>query len=57
MCGIREELTDSGMIRANALERLIAAKWAGREDNAKQIWQLLAMELWYRSMRSVGVAA
>jgi asparagine synthase (glutamine-hydrolysing) len=29
----------------------------GREDNAKQIWQLLTMEPWYRNVRSMGVAA
>jgi asparagine synthase (glutamine-hydrolysing) len=57
MCGIRGELTGSGKIRANAPERLIAAERARREDNAKQIWQLLTMALWYRGMRSMGVAA
>ena len=30
---------------------------AGHEDDAKQIWQLLTRELWYRNMRSLGVAA
>ena len=42
------ELVGSGMIRAAALDRLIQDERAGREDNAKQIWQLLTMELWYR---------
>jgi asparagine synthase (glutamine-hydrolysing) len=51
------ELVGSGMIRADALQRLIADERAGREDNAKQIWQLLTMELWYRNARSMGVAA
>jgi asparagine synthase (glutamine-hydrolysing) len=45
------------MIRASALDRLIQDERAGREDNAKQIWQLLTMELWYRNVRSTGVAA
>ena len=51
------ELVGSGMIRAGALDRLIREELAGREDNAKQIWQLLTMELWYRNVRSAGVAA
>jgi asparagine synthase (glutamine-hydrolysing) len=51
------ELVGSGMIRPAALQRLIADERAGREDNAKQIWQLLSMELWYRNARSMGVAA
>ena len=45
------------MIRSDALRRLIDDEQAGREDRAKQIWQLLTMELWYRNMRSMGVAA
>ena len=51
------ELTGSGMIRADAVRDLIQSEQAGREDRAKQIWQLLTMELWYRNMRSMGVAA
>jgi asparagine synthase (glutamine-hydrolysing) len=54
---VRGELVGSGMIRAGALDRLIADERSGREDNAKQIWQLLTMELWYRNVRSMGVAA
>jgi asparagine synthase (glutamine-hydrolysing) len=51
------ELVGSGMIRADALRRLIQDEQAGREDRAKQIWQLLTLEFWYRNMRSMGVAA
>jgi asparagine synthase (glutamine-hydrolysing) len=54
---VHGELTGSGMIQPAALNRLIADERAGREDNAKQIWQLLSMELWYRNARSQGVAA
>jgi asparagine synthase (glutamine-hydrolysing) len=50
------ELTCSGMIRPGALRQLIDDDRAGREDRAKQIWQLLTLELWYRNMRSMGVA-
>jgi len=54
---VNGELTGAGMIQPAALNRLIEAERAGREDNAKQIWQLLSMELWYRNARSMGVAA
>ncbi len=50
------ELAGSGMIRGQALSRLIHDEQAGREDYAKQIWQLLTLELWYRHVRSMGVA-
>ena len=51
------ELAGSGMLRSGPLRRLIDDEQAGREDRAKQIWQLLTMELWYRNMRAMGVAA
>jgi asparagine synthase (glutamine-hydrolysing) len=54
---VNGELTGAGMIQPAALNRMVEAERAGREDNAKQIWQLLSMELWYRNARSMGVAA
>jgi asparagine synthase (glutamine-hydrolysing) len=51
------ELVDSGMIRRNALLRLVQEENEGREDRSKQIWQLLTLELWYRHAQSLGVAA
>jgi asparagine synthase (glutamine-hydrolysing) len=51
------ELVQAGVLRRQALQRLIADDQAGRQDNAKQIWQLLSMELWYRNVRSMGVAS
>jgi asparagine synthase (glutamine-hydrolysing) len=51
------ELVQTGMLRRQVLQRLIADEQAGRQDNAKQIWQLLSMELWYRNVRSMGVTA
>jgi asparagine synthase (glutamine-hydrolysing) len=50
------ELIRSGMIRREALLHLIQEENTGREDRAKQIWQLLTLELWYRHIRSMGVA-
>jgi asparagine synthase (glutamine-hydrolysing) len=51
------ELVGCGMIRRDALQRLIEDEHAGREDRSKQIWQLLTMELWYRHAQAMGVAA
>jgi asparagine synthase (glutamine-hydrolysing) len=51
------ELVESGMIRRDALSRLIQDEHAGREDRSKQIWQLLSLELWYRNAQSKGVSA
>jgi asparagine synthase (glutamine-hydrolysing) len=50
------ELVQSGMLRREALLRLVQDDQAGREDRSKQIWQLLTLELWYRHARSMGVA-
>jgi len=50
------ELVQAGMLRRERVLRLIADERAGREDYAKQIWQLLSMELWYRQVRAAGVA-
>ena len=44
------------MIRRESLLRLIKDEQAGREDRSTQIWQLLTLELWYRHVRSMGVA-
>ena len=50
------ELVQAGMLRKQAVLRLITDEQAGREDYAKQIWQLLSMELWYRQVQTAGVA-
>jgi asparagine synthase (glutamine-hydrolysing) len=54
---VNGELTGNGTLRRDQVRRLIADEQAGREDYAKQIWQLLSMELWYRQVRAAGVAA
>ncbi len=51
------ELVQLGLLRREPLLGLIADERAGREDYAKQIWQLLSMELWYRQVRAAGVSA
>jgi asparagine synthase (glutamine-hydrolysing) len=50
------ELVGSGMIRRDALMRLIQDEHAGHQDRSKQLWQLLTMEMWHRDARSKGVA-
>ncbi len=50
------DLVGRGFLQRAALERLVADDRAGREDNAKQIWQLLSLELWCDHARSVGVS-
>jgi asparagine synthase (glutamine-hydrolysing) len=54
---VEGELTKSDVIRGESVRQLIADEQAGREDYAKQIWQLLTLELWYRHVRSMGVTA
>jgi asparagine synthase (glutamine-hydrolysing) len=54
---VHGELASSGFIRSGELRQLIQDEQAGREDRAKHIWQLLTLELWYRNVRSAGVAA
>ena len=49
------ELVETGFVSRPALDTLIAEERAGREDRSKQIWQLLTLELWYRSMKASGV--
>jgi len=53
---VRGELVASGVIQRGALTKLIKDDQAGREDRAKQIWQLLTLELWLRHVRQMGVA-
>jgi asparagine synthase (glutamine-hydrolysing) len=50
------ELVQRGLLRGDQVGRLIADERAGRQDYAKQIWQLLSMELWYRQVTSAGVS-
>ncbi len=50
------QLTGAGVLRPAALRRMVADQRAGRRDVSKQLWQLLSMELWYRTVRTAGVA-
>ena len=48
------ELVRSGSC-TGARVQLIDEERTGREDRAKQIWQLLSLELWYQRARHLGV--
>jgi asparagine synthase (glutamine-hydrolysing) len=52
---VRGELVSSGFLRRDPLVRLIEDQRSGRRDEAKQVWQLLTLELWYRHARAAGV--
>ncbi|MFC7491303.1 MULTISPECIES: asparagine synthase (glutamine-hydrolyzing) [unclassified Knoellia] len=52
---LRGELVGDGFLRGGPLQRLVDDQRAGRRDEAKQVWQLLSLELWYRNAREAGV--
>jgi asparagine synthase (glutamine-hydrolysing) len=52
---VRGELVGSGFLRGPALQRIVDDQRSGRRDEAKQVWQLLSLELWYRNATAAGV--
>jgi asparagine synthase (glutamine-hydrolysing) len=52
---LRGDLVGSGFLRTGPLQRLVDDQRSGRRDEAKQVWQLLSLELWYRNARAAGV--
>ncbi|MFL5512040.1 MAG: asparagine synthetase B family protein, partial [Gemmatimonadales bacterium] len=50
------ELVSSGFLRLPPLRQMVSDQRSGRQDQSKQLWQLLSMELWYRSALGAGVA-
>jgi asparagine synthase (glutamine-hydrolysing) len=42
-------LVSSGLLRRDALRRLVAEDASGREDRAKHLWHVLTLEYWYRA--------
>ncbi|MBW9210777.1 asparagine synthase (glutamine-hydrolyzing) [Mumia sp. zg.B21] len=54
---VEGELIGSGVVRRDPLLQMLRDQRAGRRDMSKQLWQLLSLELWYRSVRRAGVAA
>lgn len=51
------DLVGSGFLRPGPLQQMVDDQRAGRRDDAKQVWQLLSLELWFRNARAAGVAA
>ena len=52
---LRGELVSTGFLRQEPLQRLVADQRSGRRDESKQIWQLLCLEQWYRTVQAAGV--
>jgi asparagine synthase (glutamine-hydrolysing) len=49
-------LISSGFLRQPPLRQMVSDQRNGRQDQSKQLWQLLSMELWYRGALAAGVA-
>lgn len=47
-------LVSSGLLRREALQRLVAEDASGREDRAKHLWHVLTLEYWYRDAIAAG---
>jgi asparagine synthase (glutamine-hydrolysing) len=41
-------LVSSGILRRDALQRLVAEDASGRQDRSKHLWHVLTLEYWYR---------
>jgi len=50
------QLVSSGFLRLPPLRQMVSDQRSGRRDQSKQLWQLLSMEMWYRSALAAGVA-
>jgi len=46
------ELVRSGLLRRDALRRLVAEDAAGHRDHSKHLWHVLTLEYWYRGATS-----
>ncbi|MFF5503347.1 asparagine synthase (glutamine-hydrolyzing) [Streptomyces roseolus] len=46
------ELVRSGLLRRDALRRLVAEDAAGHHDYSKHLWHILTLEYWYRGATS-----
>jgi len=46
------ELVRSGILRRDALKRMVAEDAAGQQDYSKHLWHVLTLEYWYRDATS-----
>ena len=53
---VHGQLVSSGFLRLPPLRQMVSDQRSGRQDQSKQLWQLLSMEMWYRSVLAAGVA-
>jgi asparagine synthase (glutamine-hydrolysing) len=53
---VHGQLISSGFLRLPPLRQMVSDQRSGRQDQSKQLWQLLSMEMWYRSALAAGVA-
>ena len=47
-------LVSSGILRRDALRRLVAEDASGRQERAKHLWHVLTLEYWYRDAIATG---
>jgi asparagine synthase (glutamine-hydrolysing) len=47
-------LVQSGFLRREALQRLVAQDASGQQDRSKHLWHVLTLEHWYRSATAAG---
>jgi asparagine synthase (glutamine-hydrolysing) len=43
-------LVSNGLLRQDALRRLVAEDASGREDRSKHLWHIVSLEMWYRDV-------
>jgi asparagine synthase (glutamine-hydrolysing) len=47
----------SGLLRSDALRRLVTEDASGQHDRAKHLWHVLTLEFWYRGATEAGAPA
>ncbi|WP_328606114.1 asparagine synthase (glutamine-hydrolyzing) [Amycolatopsis sp. NBC_00345] len=50
-------LVESGFLRRDALQKLVAEDAAGQQDRAKHLWHILTLEYWYRGAKSAAASS
>ncbi|MGW4484133.1 asparagine synthase (glutamine-hydrolyzing) [Amycolatopsis sp. NPDC004368] len=50
-------LVESGFLRRDALQKLVAEDAAGQQDRAKHLWHVLTLEYWYRAASSTEISS
>ena len=45
----KDALRKRGFLNYSAVEKILIDNFSGKEDNALKIWQLLTIELWFKT--------